>query len=446
MSTETVARPAATTQTEFTEAEHQLLDAMNVPTNRLGRGLLFREMQRTGLDPFAKHLYLREDWNQKANKNVYAVASTIDGFRIVAARQSSYEGQTAPQWCDKNGNWTESWWVDAPPVAARIGVYVRGYREPMWGIARFTEYKPGGNAGFMWSKMAAHMIAKVAEALAIRKAYPDQLSGVYTDDEMQQADARKDQQAAEGDKPATRHNTPAGDEWETASGQPLQPPAPGVPSATGEQVGEIVRLLGIKRGVYNGQCAGVVSQLVQRRIEHPRTLSQAEARSIIETLTAEQDRVQLPTEPAPVEPTAPPVRMVTEAQKKMIWGTLNRQQQTKYGGHVLMSRILGREITSTNDLTMDEASKVIESLRTGEIPPSEAAPKPSGPNANGEGISEFDAIDQMIRDVASDQARAETEQAITVELGRGTITIEDAGILRERLAEHVRQAKAGASA
>lgn len=159
-----------------------------------------------------------------------------------------------------------------------------------------------------------------------------------------------------------------------------------------------------------------------------------------------QELPPMPSTRPAQEPTAAPVRMVTEAQKKMIWGTLNRQQQTKYGGHTIMSRILGRKITSTNDLTSDDASKVIEALRTGEIPPSESAPEPPGPNANGEGISEFDALDQMIREVNSDESRAELEQAITVEVGRQAITATDAGILRERLAEHVKQAKAGASA
>jgi hypothetical protein len=123
MSTETVRQQPV--RAAFTEDEHAMLDAMNVPADRAGRALLFREMQRTGLDPFAKHIYLREDWNAKAQRNTYSVASTIDGFRIVAKTQASYEGQTAPQWCDKNGTWSEVWVADAPPVAARIGVYVR---------------------------------------------------------------------------------------------------------------------------------------------------------------------------------------------------------------------------------------------------------------------------------------------------------------------------------
>lgn len=447
MSAETIARPAVAAEapkpTAFTDAEHSMLDAMNVPANRQGRALLFREMQRTGLDPFAKHLYLREDWNKSANKNVYAVASTIDGFRIVAARQSTYEGQTAPQWCDKNGNWSDAWYADAPPVAARIGVYVRGYREPMWGIARFNEYRPNGNGGFMWAKMPALMIAKVAEALAIRKAYPDQLSGVYTDDEMQQADARNDEKAADaqgGGRRAQRSNKPADDEWNTATGEPLAPPAVTMPTVTGEQLGELARLLKLKRGAVNGDRNRIISELVRRPVADVQTLSQAEARSIIETLTAEPDRTPPTTDATPAAPGTPDNPVIGKNAHRQMQalfkeaGILDRDAQ-----HAFIQRVLRLDepLKSRNDITPEQFKTIRHALSTGEVPP--------GPNANGEGVSEFDVLNQMIWDVNSDETHNEVQQAITVEVGRDTISATDAGILRERLAAHVKQAKAAAA-
>lgn len=257
-------------------------------------------------------------------------------------------------------------------------------------------------------------------------------------------DSAPSQTAAEApDGPADRHRGPVEDQWNTATGQPLPAPAPGTPSATEQQIGEIVRLLGVKRGVYNGHCAGAVSQLVHRQVANPKTLSQAEARSIIETLTAEPDRTATAPETAPagVAPVGTPDNpRHTASQMKMIQATLTERGITNpQAKRDLISRILGVQIERVRDLSKDQASRVVDFFSTGEVPPP-TAPTPEQPD---EGFTEFDALDAMIGAVDSDQTRAELEQAITVEVGRGTITASDAGILRERLAAHVAQAKAG---
>jgi hypothetical protein len=64
-------------------------------------------------------------------------------------------------------------------------VYRKGCAHPFTAIAKFSEYNAGGS---MWQKMPANQLAKCAEALALRKAFPHQLSGLYTPDEMAQGD------------------------------------------------------------------------------------------------------------------------------------------------------------------------------------------------------------------------------------------------------------------
>lgn len=231
--------------------------------------------------------------------------------------------------------------------------------------------------------------------------------------------------------------------WDTATGRPLAPPAAGVPTVTGEQLGEIARLLKQKRGATNGDRNRIIEQLVHRPVPDVQKLSQAEARSIIETLTAEPDLVPLPNTPAPAPAPDGTADEARAYQMRMMHALLDKGNHTKAGGHALMSQVFGRKITSAKQLTPEEADQFIKLLDTGELSPGMVSP---GPNADGEGIAEFDVLNQMIRDVDSDEAAQAVEKAIADELLRKSITRSDAELLLERLGEHVAQAKAGASA
>lgn len=140
--------------------------------------MFLAQCQRTGLDPFSRQIY----WIKRGNQGATQVS--IDGFRVIAERSGELDGQEVA-WCDEDGQWVDVWLKKTAPAAARVLVYRKGCSRPFPGIAKWSEYSAGGP---MWQKMPATMLAKCAEALALRKAFPHQLSGLYTTDEMGQAD------------------------------------------------------------------------------------------------------------------------------------------------------------------------------------------------------------------------------------------------------------------
>lgn len=141
---------------------------------------------RTRLDPIARQIYcvMRKDWHTNQLKMI--IQSSIDGLRLIAERSGKYQGQTPQEWCGPDGVWLQVWPHDHHPLAARCGVYKQGFIHPLYAIAKFKsycQYKDGKPTG-VWKNNPDLMISKCAESLALRKAFPNETSGIYTAEEM----------------------------------------------------------------------------------------------------------------------------------------------------------------------------------------------------------------------------------------------------------------------
>jgi phage recombination protein Bet len=155
--------------------------------------LFLYQAKRTGLDPLTRQIYaIHRACKENVNGawvwvNKMSIQTSIDGFRVIAERSGDYAGQDEPIFVEEGNKL----------ISCKVTVYRfrNDTRYPAAvGVAYWSEYvqtDKENNPSGLWKKMPHTMLAKVAEALALRKAYPQDLSGLYTSDEMNQADEIK---------------------------------------------------------------------------------------------------------------------------------------------------------------------------------------------------------------------------------------------------------------
>lgn len=139
--------------------------------------LYLYDCERQGVHPLDKLIH----FTKRSGK--YTPITSIDFMRIRAADSGEYGGNDDPAFLYD---------AEEPryPKTATVAVYriVQGQRCAFTATARWGEYFPGDQQGWAWKKMPHIMLGKCAEALALRKAFPKQLAGLYAKEEMEQAD------------------------------------------------------------------------------------------------------------------------------------------------------------------------------------------------------------------------------------------------------------------
>lgn len=144
------------------------------------------------LNPFLKQVHLIPRWDSKEGREIRAIQVSIDGFRAIAEESGAYAGNEDPVFTGEEiiqisaGKDSKAMKEIKVPEKATVTVYklVQGQRYAFSATARWSEYYPGPKMGFQWHLKPYLMIGKCAEALALRKAFPKLLSGMYAQEEL----------------------------------------------------------------------------------------------------------------------------------------------------------------------------------------------------------------------------------------------------------------------
>lgn len=188
----TVQQPQALTAHQYQKDQIELIKKTYAKGATDTELALFVEVaQRKGLDIFSRQIHLIKRKNRKTGEDEISIQTGIDGYRLLAERTGKYEGQVGPFWCDEKGEWKDVWLSSKPPAAAKVGILKSGCKEPFYAVALFREYAQtdyNGNPIALWARMPANQLSKCSEALALRKAFPSEMSGIYTQEEVAQAE------------------------------------------------------------------------------------------------------------------------------------------------------------------------------------------------------------------------------------------------------------------
>ncbi|MEV7013471.1 phage recombination protein Bet [Streptosporangium sp. NPDC051022] len=265
-------------QTMWTPEQRAVLASIGVEadcTNAELAGFLHL-CQRRELDPFLKQVYLIGRYDKRVSRKVYTPQTGIDGFRVIARRAADKSGidyeYEDTVWFDADGAQHEVWLIDEPPVAAKVVVIRNGKR--FSGVARYAAYVDldrEGKPKNQWKTSPDGQIEKCAEAKALRRAFPEDLGGLYSDVEMEHLDEDTPREAVQGQ--TIRDAAQAKDDVEQANGM-----------ATRKQRNEIVQLLSARGVDTPDKALTYMSIVTGRDITRSDELTGAEAAQVMAAL------------------------------------------------------------------------------------------------------------------------------------------------------------------
>lgn len=171
-------RPQAAPLDFTTEQRKMILDSFLNGATEAEATVLLELARLRRLNPITRQIHFVKRWDGERSCYVWAAQVGIDGFRAIAERTGLYDGQDEPEFeYDKNGGLR----------LCRVKIYRKDWSRAAVGVAHMAEYaqkKKDGSPTSMWANKPHVMIAKCAEALAFRKAFPEDTSGLYAPEEM----------------------------------------------------------------------------------------------------------------------------------------------------------------------------------------------------------------------------------------------------------------------
>jgi phage recombination protein Bet len=176
----------------FTQKQLAALNHMGVEDAPQGDLAVFlHQCQRTGLDPFAKQIYMI---GRKSKGEVkWTIQTGIDGYRVLGDRVAERRGDVIehdePLWADDEGVWHDVWTWGNAPTAAKYVIRKNGKRFVATAMYReFVQTTYQGEPNAMWTRMPCNQLAKCAEVQAWKKVYPNDFAGLVHEDAAQPID------------------------------------------------------------------------------------------------------------------------------------------------------------------------------------------------------------------------------------------------------------------